>query len=462
MTLNPDQYRLDEAKHQAIFEQRIKPDLFASATSVNYPVAVILGGQPGSGKSALIRKALNEMKQRGGAIQIEGDALRDYHLAYSRLLAKDDKTAAFYTDRDTGHWVEKAIAYAKEQQVNLVIEGIMRSPEVVAATMQSLREAGYTIDARALAVNWRLSEQGIIQRYENQKMDRSTGRMTTPEAHKAAFDGMLSTLERIENDKLADSLTIYRRGGEAIYSNTLENGRWQHEPQARAVVAVERARPMTLQEHQAYAKGFDRLLEMVTKPERKADAEDIQRIENLKNHADAALQQAQAAEREQRALLEQASPTSAVSAHESQKKLYVEAKHQQVERIEDKLRSLISTQQTKIQQLQANSPRWLARPSVKRTFNAQLGKQQSHLQCLEQRLSSVLAIKTRTNPHAPTVEALAAQKLRREQPELIRSRDAELAAKRLRELKAQDEQREKQRQEQAQRQGRSLSQRLKS
>jgi len=74
----------------------------------------------------------------------------------------------------------------------------------------------------------------------------------------------------------------------------------------------------------------------------------------------------------------------------------------------------------------------------------------------------VLAVKTRTNPHALTVEALAAQKLRREQPELIRSRDAELAAKRLRELKAQDEQREKQRQEQAQqRQGRSLSQQLK-
>jgi len=177
---------------------------------------------------------------------------------------------------------------------------------------------------------------------------------------------------------------------------------------------------------------------------------------------DSLLHQAQTAEREQRALLAQTSPTSAVEAYETQKKLYIEAKHQQVERIEDKLRGLIRTQQTKIQQLQTNSPRWLARPSAKRAFQTQLSQQQSRLQTIEQRLSGVLAIKTRTNPHAPTVEALAAQKLRREQPELIRSRDAELAAKRLRELKAQDEQREKQRQEQAQqRQARGLSQRLK-
>lgn len=156
MASNPDRYRLSEADHQAIFEQDIKPDLFAGAKPSHQPVAVIFGGQPGAGKSAAVDSAMRELEPRGGAVQIIGDDLRGYHPHYARLMERDDKTAAFYTDRDTGQWVEKAIAEAKAQRVNIVIEGTMRDGNKVAATMESLRAAGYEIDARALAVNPRL------------------------------------------------------------------------------------------------------------------------------------------------------------------------------------------------------------------------------------------------------------------------------------------------------------------
>ncbi|RRD64235.1 zeta toxin of the postsegregational killing system [Comamonadaceae bacterium OH2310_COT-174] len=284
---DPDQYRLSEAEHQAIFERRIKPDLFAGAKSSSQPVAVIFGGQPGAGKSAAVDAAMGELSSQGGAVQIIGDDLRDYHPNYAKLMEADDKTAAFYTDRDTGRWVEKAIAEAKAQRVNIVIEGTMRDGEKVASTMDSLREAGYRIDARALAVSSRLSEQGIMQRYENQKADRGAGRMTTAQAHQAAYDGMLQTLERIEDQKLADSLTIYRRGAEIIYSNELQNGQWKHPPQARAAVEHERARPMTLQERLSYAEGFDQLANMLRRPGRQASPDEISKIAQLQQKAHA-------------------------------------------------------------------------------------------------------------------------------------------------------------------------------
>jgi len=287
MEPNPEQYRLGEDEHQAIFESKIKPFLFAETISSRRPVAVVFGGQPGAGKSASVAAATEELKLRGGAVQIEGDALRDYHPAYARLMIKDDRTAAFYTDRDAGRWVEKAIAHAKEQRVNLVIEGTMRNPDVVASTMKNLREAGYEIDARALAVPWRLSEQGILQRYENQKVDRGYGRMTAPKAHKAAYDGMLQTLERIEREKWADRVTIYRRGNEAIYSNTLDRGQWVHEPHARSAVETERNRSMTLTERRDYASGFDRLANLLSRPDRQASAEEISGMETLRRQAHA-------------------------------------------------------------------------------------------------------------------------------------------------------------------------------
>jgi hypothetical protein len=59
--LDPDQYRLNESEHQAIFEQDIKPILFVGAKRASQPVAVIFGGQPGAGKNAAVEAAMNEL-----------------------------------------------------------------------------------------------------------------------------------------------------------------------------------------------------------------------------------------------------------------------------------------------------------------------------------------------------------------------------------------------------------------
>jgi hypothetical protein len=274
MALDPEQYRLSEADHEAIFQTYIKPQVFAFARPVERPTAIIFGGQPGAGKSRSVDAAVEDLEEKGGAVQIIGDELRGYHPAYATLLGRNDKTAAFYTDRDTGKWVEKCIAHAKSERFNVVIEGTMRNDEVVARTMRDFRDAGYTIDARALAVNFLLSEQGIFQRYENQKLDRGTGRMTTEQAHRAAYDGMPVSIERIERDGLADTLTLYRRGGEQIYRNELVQGAWKNPPRAREALEAERVRPMTLQERRDYAAAYEQLAELQARPERQpSDAE---------------------------------------------------------------------------------------------------------------------------------------------------------------------------------------------
>jgi|GEM_PF-1131684 len=463
--LNPDQYKLNEAKHQSIFEQRIQSDLFSSVTPVNHPVAVILGGQPGAGKSVLVKKAMNQLALQGGSVQIDGDALRDYHPAYRRLMKEDDKIAAFYTDRDTGMWIEKAIAYAKEKRVNLVIEGTMRSPDVVAATMRSLREADYQIDARALAVPWCLSEQGIIQRYENQKVDRGRGRMTTPEAHKAAYDGMLDSLERIEREKLADRLTIYRRGADAIYFNVLKNGHWQYVPEARAAVEAERARPMTLVERKDYAKGFDDLHKLISKPERKAGSEEIQQIESLQYQANDSLQQAQTLASEQRALLESAPVEQTWTATLKQ---YVETKHEQIGRIETRMEQAVERQEAKLKQVESSPPKlkWYASQKTKaaaaKVWDNSKNKALSRLHCLQKRQSIVHKIKESTDSRYPTVEELATRKMRRDNPELAGSWDAMREAVRLKEQQARQEREKQHKQNQQQSQGQSqgLSHRL--
>lgn len=209
--------------------------------------------------------AAREFADKGGIVKIIGDDLRAYLPHYKSLQRADDRTAAFYTDRDSGRLVEMAIADAAQRRVNVLVEGTMRSPEVVAKTLRDFREAGFHTDARALAVSPELSSLGILQRYAAQKESRGVGRMTTSEAHSAALTGMLATLDRIQDERLADRLTLYRRGGEIIGRFDLTGPAKANEPRARELVERERSRPLSTQEAHYKQREIERLTPILQK-----------------------------------------------------------------------------------------------------------------------------------------------------------------------------------------------------
>ncbi len=280
-----DKYLLTNEENERIFQKRVKPLLFKNAVGIQNPSAIILGGQPGAGKTISLVLAEEELKGRGGSIAILGDDLRALHPDYQRLMNLDDKTAAFFTSKDSGKWVEKCIDYAKQLRCNVIVEGTMRSPEVVSRTLQTFRESGYFVEVCALAVSERSSWQSVLQRYENQKWDSGVGRMALSDAHREACDGLLVSLDKIEREQLADSVCIYTRDAQLLYQNKIENGQWKNEPQARQVVEQERGRTWTLSERFSYAKNFDRLAELLQRPERHATSEEIAAVDAFRKTA---------------------------------------------------------------------------------------------------------------------------------------------------------------------------------
>jgi len=259
MDSDPDRYRLDPAKHRAIYGKRIAPMIFAGAVAVERPTAIVLGGQPGAGKSAVLAMAHAGFTDRGGLVEIVGDDLRAFHPRYSELQRRDDRTAAFFTDRDSGAWIEMAIADAARRRCNVAVEGTMRVPDKVAETLMRFRDNGYATDAIALAVNPELSALGILQRFVAQKESRGYGRMTSMDAHRAALGGMLETLDRIQDGRLADTLTLYRRGGDVLHRIDLTRPITPDEPRARAIVEAERGRPLSREDADYKRSEIDRL-----------------------------------------------------------------------------------------------------------------------------------------------------------------------------------------------------------
>lgn len=120
-------------------------------------------------------------------------------------------------------------------------------------------------------------------------------------------------------------------------------------------------------------------------------------------------------------LLEAASPQQ---LYESALAHYIEAKHDQIEHIEDRLDHLIDVEQARLQQIVGNRPGLLSTPASRRQWQALQGRQQARLSVLTQRLASVREIRDGTHLHSPRIEELATRKLRAAHPELASRWDA--------------------------------------
>ena len=61
--MQPLNGRLDVATHTAILEEQVLPDSgLTGATSLDSPLAIVLAGQPGAGKGAIVGAAKSEMR----------------------------------------------------------------------------------------------------------------------------------------------------------------------------------------------------------------------------------------------------------------------------------------------------------------------------------------------------------------------------------------------------------------
>lgn len=136
--------------------------------------------------------------------------------------------------------------------------------------------------------------------------------------------------------------------------------------------------------------------------------------------ADSLLERVEEAQTEQLALLE-ASPlelqySTAFAAQ-------LELKHEQVERVEDKLEGMLEQQASRLQQAQSSQPSIFSFPSTKAKWQQQLQLHQSAMQRLQGRLENVREIKDGIGLHGPRIEELATRKVRAQEPELAESWD---------------------------------------
>ena len=151
---------------------------------------------------------------------------------------------------------------------------------------------------------------------------------------------------------------------------------------------------------------------------------------SIEAQADALIVQAEEAQIQQTSLLE--SPPLE-SQYSSLLATYVEAKHEQAERIEERLEHLIEKETASLQQdLSDRSKGFFLRPGKRAAMQERIARRQASIERLSSRLEIVREIKEGMGLYSSKIEELAIRKLRSRAPDLAAEWDEQRNALRHR------------------------------
>ena len=176
------------------------------------PVAILVAGQPGAGKSRLSNSIRSDLKNQGGYIHIDADRMRE------ELPTNGIAYPSSVTQKDAGRLVAALRKLVVSDRINFLEEGTFRDAQNVAAFTDALKNHGYRVELRVVSVSPEESLLGIYERYESQISSGSENpRILEESYHQMAFEGFCNTVR--ERERFFDRVQVVNRQNEILYDS---------------------------------------------------------------------------------------------------------------------------------------------------------------------------------------------------------------------------------------------------
>lgn len=202
-------YKLDSEEHAKIFEV-IKALWIKDKHPVENPIAVIVGGQTGAGKTGLIGYS-KAMFKDNNVIVINSDEFAAFHPKIDEFAPKYPEFFTNIQGQETASWTSDLFKFARENHYNLIFEGTMWNTRVADDAIADLINLGYSVVVRGMSVGDLESKLSVVDRYVNEINAKGYGRLVEVSHHDRTYDGMPKTIDYIEQNGFFSVLEIFSR-----------------------------------------------------------------------------------------------------------------------------------------------------------------------------------------------------------------------------------------------------------
>lgn len=185
-----------------------------SKSMTDAPRLIILGGQPGSGKSSAIE--LIESEYNKNVVAINGDDFKPLYPDYNLKMQHSSEKTSIEVQPYSNHVVNALKAEYSDKKYNLIIEGTMRTSDIPLSTVSEMKAKGYKAEAYVVAANYYASRTGCLLRMETDKFNTGIGRPVPVDSHDAAYANIPATIKTLVDSGMLDNLKVLTRDGKVI------------------------------------------------------------------------------------------------------------------------------------------------------------------------------------------------------------------------------------------------------
>jgi len=243
-----------------------------------HPICVVVGGQSGAGKTALINYTLQMSPEREFVV-IDNDFFRGFHPMAKEIKANFPEFYTAATDQLGLGITSDVISYFMQNNYDVILHQTLKNNRIADDAMTKFKDAGYTVGARAFAVPYLESKMSQIERCEAQFNKMGFCRHVRPVDHNAAIEGLPKTVGYIEENGKYDFIEIFKRG-ESISQPDLVYSKINPETKEETLKALENCENVC---HEDFSNGFTNAQEAV---EKTRDQEAVKCAEGLQDRID--------------------------------------------------------------------------------------------------------------------------------------------------------------------------------
>ena len=196
-----------------------------------HPFAAFICGQPGAGKSSTANIISANLPER--PVRLDLDELMEYHPRYDRISEQYGADGSEHTHAFAKELYEGLFRTLSKKGYSLIIESTFKSADSVLTKNRQLKDLGYRTQLSVVAVDRKLSWQGVIDRAEGMRANGEIPRMVPRHIHDQTVDALPMNLHRAYTRHFRggdpsgrfDNITVTDRQGHIHYDGSEEKYR---------------------------------------------------------------------------------------------------------------------------------------------------------------------------------------------------------------------------------------------
>ena len=196
--------------------QKIKQDITNTKKSVDFPVAIVLGGQPGAGKSNIYQIARKRFSNN--LVELDCDAFRVYHPYYEQIKLMFGKDDGAKTNPFVFKAVDMLVEELSDQKYNLIIESSLNRPNTAINNGKMLPPKGYEVELHIMATNKEISWQSTINRYYEEMKITGKPRAVPKDFHDKVISNICNSLYSVKQSGLMSNILMFDRKQNCLYN----------------------------------------------------------------------------------------------------------------------------------------------------------------------------------------------------------------------------------------------------